>query len=120
MRLGAHRLGIRCPNCGSRSSGTRQRVLSTLVTEVAYRCSNMACSALFMVSCSVDRYLQLPITSINTSVVVPLSPMIDRRRLIDTLGHMHTATLTGDGTEIISQTAPHQLDIFQQQPHSGE
>lgn len=103
------KLHIACPHCEQPAYGTHKRQLTQLVTQLTYVCRNPHCGAAFIFQGEVLRQLRLP-SRPNPKVNVPLSPVIQRRALIDALENLPT-----DDSGPEDETFPpskEQLDIF--------
>lgn len=105
------RLRIRCPNCGKPSRGYKTRPLSAITTEVAYDCTTEGCGAGFVVTAEVSRYIRMP-ANINTAVNVPISPVVERRKLIEAIESMGTAKLPPQGEIVAPPDSLRQSDLF--------
>lgn len=107
----AFRLHIKCPNCGSPSKAFKVRQLTEVTTEIGYDCLSESCGARFVFTGEVSRYLRVP-SYLNPRVNVPLSPVVERRQLVEAIEHMGTARLPPEG-ELISLTeAQRQTNLF--------
>jgi ribosomal protein S27E len=107
----AFRLHIRCPNCGTPSKAFKVRQLSEVTTEVCYDCQSESCGARFVFTGEVSRYLRVP-GFVNPRVNVPLSPIVERRQLIEALENMGTARLPPEGELVSINEAQRQTNLF--------
>ncbi|RYE00578.1 MAG: hypothetical protein EOP50_03540 [Sphingobacteriales bacterium] len=107
------RLHITCPNCETPAKGYKTRKLSSVVTEVAYNCTNPACGSSFVSIVEVARWLRMP-SFINPQVNVPLSPFVQRSQIAEALATMRVAALPPEGEMISANDASRQLGMFDQ------
>lgn len=105
------RLHIRCPNCGSPSKAFKIRQLSEVTTEIGYDCQADTCGARFVFTGEVSRYLRVP-AFVNPRVNVPLSPVIQRRQLLEALEQMGTARLPPEGELVTLDEVQRQTNLF--------
>jgi hypothetical protein len=105
------RLHIKCPNCGSPSKAFKIRQLSEVTTEIGYDCLSESCGARFVFTGEVSRYLSVP-AFINPRVNVPLSPVVQRRQLVEALESIGTARLPPEGELIDLTEAQKQHCLF--------
>lgn len=112
------RLHIRCPNCGAPSKAFKIRQLTDVTTEIGYDCLSESCGARFVFTGEVSRYLRVP-AFLNPRVNVPLSPVVQRRQIVEALAHIGTALLPPQG-ELISLTEAQKqgslFDVMQGSP----
>lgn len=104
-------LHIRCPHCAKQATAFKGRPLTAITTELAYRCTDESCGCTFVVTAEVCRMLSLP-PQLNSQVNVPLSPIIQRRQIINALELAGTATLPPEGEIIDTPEALRQADMF--------
>lgn len=104
-----YRLHVTCPNCGSMSTGKNKRVLSALVSELAYQCSNTGCNAQFVVQVAAIRYLQMPAQINLQAPALPLSTQVKRKALVQALESAHQE---GDDAELLPPLSP-QRDMLE-------
>lgn len=107
----AFRLHIKCPNCGSPSKAFKVRQLTEVTTEIGYDCLSESCGARFVFTGEVSRYLRVP-SFLNPRVKVPLSPVVERRQLVEAIEHMGTAHLPPEGELITLSEAQRQTNLF--------
>ncbi|MGE4340176.1 MAG: ogr/Delta-like zinc finger family protein [Pigmentiphaga sp.] len=73
-----------CPHCQHKAIVRRSREMSRTMRELTFVCRNLDCNYAWVSVLEAHRSLNLP-PNPDPSVVVPLSPHVNRRRHLDVL-----------------------------------
>lgn len=80
------RMGFICWRCGTRATSQTLRVMSPLLKEAGYRCTNIDCGHTFVVALEAIRTLNPGAYPAPPGIVVPLSKHVRRQELLAELG----------------------------------
>jgi hypothetical protein len=80
------RMGFICWRCGTRARSLTLRVMSPLLKEAGYQCTNIDCGHTFVVALEAIRTLNPGAYPAPPGIVVPLSKHVRRQELLDELG----------------------------------
>ena len=85
------RMGFMCWRCGTRATSQTLRVISPLLKEAGYRCTNIDCGHTFVVALEAIRTLNPGAYPAPAGIVVPLSKHVRRQELLAQLEHLPEA-----------------------------
>ncbi|MFV0679237.1 ogr/Delta-like zinc finger family protein [Ottowia sp.] len=101
---------IDCPDCGQPLRIRTSHKLGTTMRRLGYDCINVECGATFAATLMLDARLNVPARP-STSVVIPLSPHVNRGRIravLDTApeGDYQPATMPPITAELFDACGP--------------